>query len=71
MTGRQANDSTRKYGLREVQAAVCRIAERKIAAVEASTPGEARERLLGDIEALDFLLRPGVLEGAIDKVGTA
>ena len=67
MTGRQANGSTRKYGLREVQAAVCRIAERKIAAVEASTPGEARDNLILDLEWIEFWLRPGFLDQVFAK----
>ena len=55
MTGRQANDLTRSTDCARSRRPSAGL-PRKIAAVEASTPGEARERLLGDIEALDFLL---------------
>ena len=55
------------YELRHAQAAVCRIAERKIAELEASTPGEARENLIRDLELTEILLTPGVLERAFAK----
>ena len=69
MTRRQATrrPKTQTYQLRDVQAAVCRIAERKIAAAEASTPGEARENLIRDLELIAFLLTPGVLAQAFAK----
>ncbi len=56
-----------RFETRAVLAAICRIADRKLAALEASTPGEARERLLNDIEVIEFFLTPGVLEQAAAK----